>query len=231
MGIITNAVAIVLGGLLGGRLHKNISNQNFQILGISIIIVSLVGFFENMYNVDGSNISSESLVVVLLAYIVGSKIGQALHLEDKLSNLGKSENASANAFIDASLFFGIGGLQICGPVALAINGDNSQLFLKSLIDAPFAVIFGSAYGKIVSLSALPVAAIQIIIVVAAYFAAPFFSDLMVAQLCAMGYIILFFSGFNLMSGNKYKISNINMLPAIFLILIYHIIIEATGWIL
>ena len=231
LGIISDAAAIVLGGLFGGKFHKTMTQENLRLLGVSIIIVSLVGFFENMYNVDGNNISSENLIVVLLSYIVGSKVGQWLRLEDRLSNLGKSDNASSNAFVDASLFFGIGGLQICGPIALAINGDSSQLFLKSLIDLPFAVVFGSAYGKIVSLSALPVALIQIITAVSAYFAAPFFSAQLVSQLCAVGFIILFFSGFNLMSASKNKISNINMLPAMFLIILYHIIIGAKEWIL
>lgn len=231
MGIIINAIAIAFGGLLGGKLHKKMSRENFQILGIAIMIVSLVGFFENMYNVDGKNISSENLIVVLLAYILGTKMGEYLHLEDKLSNIGKSQNASANALVDAIMFFGIGGLQICGPVALAINGDNTQLYLKSIMDLPFAIVFGAAYGKIVSLSSIPVAVVQVIIVAIAYLASSFFSDIMVAQLCAMGFIILFFSGFNVMANGKYKISNINMLPGIFLVILYYVIIGIKGWIL
>ena len=226
MGIITNAVAIVFGGLFGGKFHKNLSQDNFKILGIAIMILSLVGFLENMYNVSGSNISSENLIVVLIAYIVGNKLGNLLKLEETFSNLGKSDNAKTNAFIDATLFFGIGGLQVCGPIALAINKDSSQLFLKSLVDLPFAVVFGSTYGKIVSLSALPVALIQVIIALAAYLAAPFFSAELASQLCATGFIILFFSGFNLMSDGKNKISNINMLPSIFLIIVYHLIMAA-----
>ena len=51
MGIITDAIAIVLGGLLGGKLQKRTSDMNYNILSIAIIIVSLVGFLENVYNI------------------------------------------------------------------------------------------------------------------------------------------------------------------------------------
>ena len=226
LGIITNALVIVFGGHFGGKFHKKMSRENFHILGIAIMILSLVGFLENMYNVEGTRISSENLIIVLFAYIMGNKLGEMLRLEDRLSNLSKTDSTKANAFIDATLFFGVGGLQICGPIALAINGDNSQLFLKTFVDAPFAIIFGSAYGKVVSLSALPVAFIQALIVALAYVASPFFSAQLTSQLCAMGFVILFFSGFNLMSDGKNKISNTNMMPSIFLIIIYHLIIGA-----
>lgn len=227
MGIITDAIAIILGGLFGGKLQKRTSSKNYNILAVSIIIVSLVGFLENVYNVQGENIASENLLVVLFSFLVGSKIGETLRIEEKLSNLSKTSNKHINAFIDSMLFFGVGGLQISGPILLALNNDNSQLFIKSFVDLPFAIAFGATYEKVVSLSALPVAAIQVLIALIAYFFSNFFSNEMTAQLCAMGYIILFFSGFNLMADGKYKINNINMLPGILLVVLFNLIINVT----
>ncbi len=225
MGILVNALAIMIGGFLGSRRKIKDSAHNYHILGIGIIIISLVGFFENVYNVQGEKVVSENLIIVTLAYLLGSKIGERLRIEDKLSHLGNTDNASFNAFLDAALFFGIGGLQISGPVLLAINQDNSQLLIKSFLDIPFAIVFGATYGKIVSLSALPVAAVQVIVALTAYFFSSFFSSDMIAGLCAMGYIILFFSGFNLMTDGKYKINNINMLPGILLVVLFNIIMS------
>ena len=142
-----------------------------------------------------------------------------MRLEERMSNLGKSDNASRNAVMDGFLFFGIGGLQILGPIALATQGDNSQLILKSLIDIPFAIVFGAAYGKIVALSAIPVALVQLAILGVAHLFDSFFTQVIVMEVCAMGFIILFFSGFNLASNGKHKISNLNMLPGVFLMLI------------
>ncbi len=225
MGIITNALTIFLGSLFGGKLQKSAISKNCNILAIAIMLVSLVGFLENVYNVQGESIASDNLLVVLFSFFIGSKIGEIMRIEEKLSNLSKTSNKQFNAFIDSVLFFGVGGLQISGPILLALNNDSSQLFIKSFIDLPFAIIFGATYGKVVSLSALPVAAIQVIIALTAYFFSGFLGNKMTTQLCAMGYIILFFSGFNLIIDNKHKINNINMLPSIFLVVLLNLIIN------
>ena len=227
MGIIFNALTIILGGLFGVKFQKRTSTKNYNILAIAIIIVSLVGFLENVYNVQGENIASKNLIIVLFSFLIGSKIGEMLHIEEKLGNLSKTSNKHFNAFIDSVLFFGIGGLQISGPVLLAINNDSSQLLIKGFVDLPFAIAFGTAYGKVVSLSAFPVAFVQVLIALIAYFSSDFFSNEMTAQLCAMGYIILFFSGFNLITNGKYKINNINMLPGIFLVVLFNLIFLIT----
>lgn len=225
MGIFTDALAIILGGLFGGKLQKRNSSKNYHILGIGIMIFSLVGFLENVYNVQGKNIVSENLMVVLFSYLIGNKIGEVLQLENKLSNLSKTEDRSLNAFMDAALFFGVGGLQISGPLLLALNHDNNHLFIKTFFDIPFAIAFGATYGKVISLSAIPVAIIQILTASTAYFFSGFFSNEVITQLCAIGYIILFFSGFNLMTDGKYKISNINMLPGVFLVILFNILMS------
>ena len=222
MGIVLDAAVILIGGLFGNKLQKINAIPTNTTLGIGIIIVSLVSFIENMYNVEGGRISSSSLLVILFAFIIGNKIGEVLHIESWLSNCSKTSNRSLNAFIDTTLFFSVGGLQISGPIALALNGDNSQLIIKCVIDIPFAIIFGATYGKITGLSALPVAAIQVLIAIITWLSAAFFTTEMISQLCAFGYIILFFSGFNLLMKESSKINNINMLPGIFLIIIFNV---------
>ena len=222
MGIVLNAVVILVGGLFGNKLQKINAIPTNTTLGIGIIIVSLVSFIENMYNVEGGRISSSSLLVILFAFIIGNKIGEVLRIESLLSNYSKTNSRSFNAFIDTTLFFSVGGLQISGPIALALNGDNSQLIIKCVVDIPFAIIFGATYGKITALSALPVAAIQVVIALITWLSAAFFTPEMISQLCAFGYIILFFSGFNLLMKESSKINNINMLPGIFLIIIFNV---------
>ena len=119
----------------------------------------------------------------------------------------------------------MGGLQICGPILLATVGDNSQLLLKSIIDFPFAMMFGITYGKKVVLSFIPIALGQIIILVLTIVSKTFFDVTVIKQLCAMGYIILFFSGFNLICESKYKINNVNMIIGIFIILLYNVLLK------
>ena len=76
----------------------------------------------------------------------------------------------------------IGGLQIAGPILLAVNGDNTQLYLKAIVDFPFAFLMGAAYGKVPMLSCIPVAAIQGLVAVAAYFCGNFISQSMLMSL-------------------------------------------------
>ena len=164
---------------------------------------------------------SHSLIIVVLALFIGSFIGEKLRLEKRVQRVGRGERGTAlSAFLTGSVFFGIGGLQLSGAIALALNADSSQLFFKSIVDFPFALTFGAAYGLGISASCIPVMLMQLLIALLAYVARPLFSAEAVRQICAIGYIILFFTGFNLAGSGKYKVNTINMIPAILLIVGY-----------
>ena len=134
------------------------------------------------------------------------------------------QNTRYSGLVDTVVFFGIGGLQICGPILLAVSGDSSQLYLKSAIDLPFSVMFGAIYGRSVALSAIPVALVQTVIAVSAYFLGDFISPDMLKGLCSVGYVILFFSGFNMLVDETKKIKSVNMLPAIFVVILINLIL-------
>ena len=225
MGIIINALSITIGSLFGSIFKERIKFKNFTVFGIAIMIISMVGFFENIFDVNGMTLKSNELLVVVFALIIGTILGDAINLETKINNISSFLNDSFIAFIDATIFFGVGGMQICGPIMLATVSDNSQLILKSLIDFPFALMFGISYGKKVLLSSIPVALVQVIIILLTMLSKSFFDTTVIKQLCAMGYIILFFSGFNLICESKYKINNVNMIIGIFMILIYNVLIK------
>ena len=220
-----NVLSIVTGSLFGNIFKERIKFKNFTVFGIAIMIISIVGFFENIFDVNGRILKSNDLLVVVFALIIGTILGDAIQLETKINNISSYLNDSFTAFIDATIFFGVGGMQICGPIMLATVGDNSQLIIKSLIDFPFALMFGISYGKKVLLSSIPVAVVQVIIVLLTILSKTFFDTTVIKQLCAMGYIILFFSGFNLICESKYKINNVNMIIGIFIILLYNVLLK------
>lgn len=221
MGILANALVIGIFGLLGSVLRKSVSNNQFRILGICIVIVSIVGFFENVYTIQNGKLVSDNLTMLLLVFIIGNELGERLRINQHLSNLGKSGHAARNAILDSFLYFGIGGLQICGPIAMVTNGDNSQLLLKSVIDIPFAIMFGASYGPWGAAASIPVALTQAVIALIAWLMGGFFTDQVVMDLCSLGFIILFFSGFNLFTQGKHKVDNVNMLPSILILLLYY----------
>lgn len=221
MGIVLNALSILSGCLLGSIFKEHLKLKNFTVFSISIMIISLVGFFENIFDIKEMALKSNDMLIVVFALIVGSALGDVMHLETKISNISTLANGGFSYFIDATMFFGVGGLQICGPILLATLNDNSQLILKSIIDFPFALMFGISYGKSVSLSAVPVAIGQLAIVLLTRLSKNILDTATIKQLCATGYVILFFSGFNLICERKYKINNMNMIIGIFIILLYN----------
>ncbi len=212
----------MLGGLFGSLFKSKLAFKNTSIFGISVILISTIGFMENIFGAREQSLESSGLFIVVFALVIGWTFGEWLRMDDKLSTLAGTKNAYMNAFIDSTVFFGIGGLQICGPILLALEGDSSQLYLKSVIDFPFALMFGAIYGKTVMLSALPVVVIQLLIALAAHLSGAYISDAMLGQLCSIGYIILFFSGFNLLCEKQHKIKNVNMIPAILVIIIFNL---------
>ena len=228
MGIMINALSIASGSIFGSIFKDRIKLKNFTVLGISIMIISLVGFFENIFNINAMMLKSSELLVVVFSLIIGTLIGDAIQLEARISNISNLSKKGFSELIDATIFFAVGGLQICGPILLATVGDNSQLVLKSIIDFPFALMFGISYGKKVILSSIPVALGQLIILLLTIVSKEFLDATAIKQLCAIGYIILFFSGFNLICESKYKINNVNMIIGIFMILIYNVLIKLWG---
>ena len=230
MGIIVNATVIVIGGMIGSILKSKAILKSTGVFGICVMIISAIGVIENLFSVDNGNLIAPSLYAVVIFFAIGAYIGEALKLDKRLSHLSSCDKPYLNGFIDSTVFFAVGGLQICGSVMLALTGDSSQLYLKSIIDMPLAMMFGAVYGTGVMLSAIPVALIQVLIAAVAHLLGDFITPTLLSEINAMGYIILFFSGFNLICEPKYKINNTNMIPSIFLIIIYNVIADQIGFI-
>ena len=228
MGIILNAVSITIGGFLGNLFKNRITFKNLNILGIGIMIISIVGFFENIFDITQATLKSNSLLTVIFSLILGTVIGDFFNLENRLTNISACIKTDFSAVIDSVIFFGVGGLQLCGPIILAIENDNSQLILKSIIDLPFALMFGMSHGKKVVLSAIPVAICQLLVFLISLISKDILSPELIKQICSIGYVILFFSGFNLICEKKSRINNINMLVGILILLLYYIIIGLLG---
>ena len=126
------------------------------------------------------------------------------------------------------MFFSIGGLQITGSILLAFSGDSSMLYLKSMVDLPFAIMLGSTLGRVVSLSAIPVALFQAIIFLISKLLGDFITPTFLKELCAISYAILFFSGYNLLVEDKNKFSSVNMLPSVLILILIEIVKNAIG---
>ena len=219
MGIAVDALAIALGAVVGCLFKSKAVIKRTDIFGIGIIIISIAGAVENLFGIADGKIKGEGVLAVVAALIVGYAIGEFLKIEQRLTKI-PSDKSKLCAVIDASVFFGVGGLQICGAILLGAQNDSTQLFIKSIVDFPFAIMFGAVYGASAALAALPVAAVQALIAVGAYFLGDFAGAEALSRVIAVGYVILFFSGFNMLVAVKKKISCVNMLPSVVLAAVF-----------
>lgn len=164
-GVTVNALA-VLAGTLCGLLFKRILNEEvkkviMQAMGISVIGVGMI----DMLNVSG-NITM--ILVLILSMAVGSAVGALLRIQYWLERLGeflqkslsKKENSTlGEAFTSSVLIFCIGAMVVYGSINAGL-GDNSTLYIKSILDGCMAMILASSLGIGVALSAIVVFLLQ-----------------------------------------------------------------------
>ncbi|NLY76566.1 MAG: DUF554 domain-containing protein [Tissierellia bacterium] len=219
LGSIVNAVSIVLGSVLGILINKGIKEEYKKIVmdavGLTVVIMGIT-----------SAIKSENLILVIISMVLGSIIGQAIGIQDKLDKLGnrleerfgKEESNFSKGFVTASLVYCIGAMAIIGSLESGITGDHSTLFAKSVLDGITAVIFASTLGIGVAFSAASVLIYEGSISILASYLSNLMSDPAITEMSAVGGILITAIGLNVL-GIK-KVNAGNMLPAVFIPLVY-----------
>ena len=159
IGTIINAVAILLGTLVGLLLrkgiHQRLQDTIAQGQGLCVILIGLT-----------SAIKTADITCCIICMVIGSLLGAWINIEQRLNDLGKSieqkvspngaEGSIAKGFVTASLVFCVGAMAIVGSMDSGLRGDHSTLIAKSILDGVFAIIFTSSLGWGVGLSALAV---------------------------------------------------------------------------
>ncbi|MDY3954484.1 MAG: DUF554 domain-containing protein, partial [Anaerovoracaceae bacterium] len=126
-----------------------------------------------------------------------------------------SESASlAEGFVSASLLFCVGAMTIVGSLQAGLSGDNEMLFTKSTLDFISSIVFASALGIGVLLSAVFVFVFQGAIVLLAQVIAPYLNDAVVAEMTCAGSLLILALGLNMLGLTKLKV--MNYMPAVFL---------------
>lgn len=233
-GVLFNGVAVLLSGIIGLLIKKGIPksiDKNIKnAMGIAVIIIAFNGVISNMITVgeDGTlHSSGELLLVVSLA--IGTIIGEILKLEDRINGLSeKIENkfhieGFTNGFVTASSIFCIGAMAIIGSINSGLMGDHSILITKSIIDFVVGIVLAASLGIGVMFSFIPVVIYQGSIALLAGLLSNFLVGDLLIQVCFVGYALIGCVGLNVMTNNKFKV--VNMLPSIFIPVIYNGILQ------
>ena len=221
LGTIVNALSIIVGSLIGLSFREKIPEKYSQTImhGIGLAVV-LIGI--------KTALNTDAILIVIISFVIGSIIGEFLCIEDRLESLGLwigkrfsgTSDGIAKGFVSASLLYCVGAMAIVGAMESGLTGNHQTLFAKSILDGVGSIIFASTMGIGVIFSAISVFVYQGLITVAASSIKPYLLPEVVSQMSAVGGLLIFAIGINLLDIKKIKIGN--MLPAIFIPLIYQV---------
>ena len=227
LGTIVNTLAIIAGSLIGlvfrGGIPKRYNVTIMQALSLAVILVGL-----------RMALKTEAILLVIISLAIGSVIGEFLGIEERLESLGKflerrfSKNGSgiSRGFVVASLVYCVGSMAIVGSLESGLTGNHQTLFAKSALDGISAIIFTSTLGIGVIFSSFSVFVYQGLITVSATLIKPFLIEAIINQMSAVGGLLIVAIGINLLEIQKIRVGN--MLPAIFLPLVYFMIKQLAG---
>ncbi|WP_306549621.1 DUF554 domain-containing protein [Desulfobulbus sp.] len=223
LGTIANALAIIVGGLIGLLFGKGIAKKYKQTIlqGVALSVI-LIGW--------KSALAADQLLIVIVSMVVGATIGEGLNIEGRLEKLGQWLEARVSAgpgsslargFVTASLVFCVGSMAIVGSLESGLTGNHQTLFAKSILDGVISIVFASTLGAGVLFSSAAVFLYQGLITLAAVFLKPLLAAATVAQMTAVGGLLIVAIGLNMLGMVKIRVGN--LLPAIFLPLVYHLL--------
>lgn len=220
LGTIVNSLAIVVGGLIG-VLFKNIIPERISeaLLKASGIAVIAVGI---KLSIAGNN-----LTLLIMSIILGTLIGELIDIEGKLDKLGafvesKMKNKESNitlGFVSCTLVFCVGSMAIIGSIQSGLTGNHETLFSKALLDGIMSVTMAATMGIGVVFSAISVFLYQGTITLLAQSMQSLLSEVVVAEMSAVGGALIMAIGLNFLEIKRIKVGN--MLPAIFIPIIYY----------
>jgi len=216
-GTIINAAAIIVGSLIGFLIRKGIKDEYRKVVFTAAGLTSLTIGLQMA-------LKTTHILAFALALMFGGLLGTALNVEGGIERLGErlkqrfarnSEGAFAAGFLNASVLFCSGAMAIVGSFRAGTEGDYSLLLTKSVLDGFVSIIFAGAMGIGVAFAALSVFVYQGALTLLSVYIKPFVSELMLAELTAIGGALIIMIALGLLELKSFKTGN--FLPAILVI--------------
>jgi len=219
-----NTLAILAGTTIGMLFRNGIPEKYnttvLQAIALSVILIGLK-----------SALGCPDILVIIVSLAGGAIIGEFLAIEAHLKHLGDflekkftdpdaATPSMSTAFVTASLLFCVGSMAIVGALESGLTGNHDTLFAKSFLDGVTSIILTASLGMGVGLSAGAVLVYQGAITLAAGFMKPYLIPSVVSQMSGAGGLLIAAIGLNMIREKKIAVGN--MLPAIFLPLIYYV---------
>lgn len=224
LGAIVNCLVVLAGGLIGAILKRGISERVGSTvmsgLALCVIYIGISGALE------GTN-----MLLTIVSIAIGGVAGESLDLDRRLDRLGQlidrkftkagQQQSLAQGFVTASLLFGVGAMAVVGSLQSGLAGNHETLFAKSVIDGISAIILGSTLGFGVALSGILLLVYEGGITLSANLIEPFLTETVIRDMTCIGSLLIIGIGLNMLKVTRIKV--INLVPAVFVPLIYELI--------
>ena len=202
-GIILDCLCVLLGTNLGSAIKNHIPariNQPMNVIfGLSAIAIGIT-----------SVVKLHSLPAVILAFILGGLIGEAVNLDDKIKSLFQrilerlrfqihgDKEVYMRFYLIVTVTFCASGTNIFGAINEGISGDFTILLSKAVMDIFAATLFATTLGRAMNLIVLPLT-----------------TEAMLQDFVAVGGLLTLVLGLSI--AQIKHISAVNLLPALVLI--------------
>lgn len=219
LSVLVNFAAIVLGSLAGLLFKKGIPEK------VSGGVMAAVGLVVSYIGISGS-LEGNNTIVLIVSLVLGTIIGSAIDIDDKLNRLGRfienkmkkpgEKSTLAEGFVTGSLLFCIGAMAVVGSLDAGLNGNNTIIYTKSVIDMISSCMLASTLGIGVMFSAVSVGLYQGALVLMAGLLQNVLTDeAVIAEITCAGSLMILALGLNLLKITKLKVAN--FLPALVLV--------------
>ena len=218
-------MATVFAGSLIGIFFRNLLKDSMQkaLLFALALCTVVIGV--------SSAIASGDILCVIICMALGTALGELLRIDDGIENAGeflrkkfiKSSGTNSRfteGFVSACILFCIGSMTIVGSLEAGIHHDYDIIFAKSTLDFVSSMALGAAMGIGVTFSVVFILVMQGGLTLLAGAVGPVLGEAVVTEMSAIGGTILIGMAVNILELGKTRIKVANMLPAIFLPIVY-----------
>ena len=235
-GTIVNAATVALGSAVGlmvsARLPERYRLIVLQALGLVTITLgvdaAVLKFADTVkefgpFVAESKTYGARLAIVVIGSLLIGSIIGTALHLHERIESLGgwihKHFTAGdgrgfAEGFLTASVIFCVGPLTLIGCLRNGADGDPSFLYIKAMLDGFCSMALAASLGWGVFASIATVLGFQGGLSLLAYWVAEPVDELSIALMIVVGGVVLLATALMILEIKRIPVAN--LLPGVFL---------------
>jgi uncharacterized membrane protein YqgA involved in biofilm formation len=219
-GTLLNVAMVALGSIIGLVFKKIISpTLNKKVFFVMGLFTLVLGF--------SMAIKSADFILMFLSIVFGTMFGEYVNMDNAIfkfteklkTKISIKDDKFTDGILTAFLLFCVGSMTIVGSIDEGLGEPPTILYTKAVMDGISAVVLASTFGIGVLFSIFPMLIFQGGITILVFYYKDFLPTELIDHISAIGGVLIVSLGLKIL-GYK-KINPINMLPSLFLIVVFY----------